>query len=362
YTLLGSTVYGNTASSLAVNSSVAVSFDIAGFMALLPTSFEQFYLFINAYNSAGGAAPVYFYDETPGNGIAELIECNENDNVTGRLSFTTFDRIMCEGATEILKLPDTYSYKWYTTSTGGSALTTESGHDNWLSYTKNSDERSLLFAEIYTKGNLAGSPISSFRDTLFIYRTPDSLIWTGAYNADWHFSDNWQKPSTVTDNYPQANIPRKCTNVLIPDGLARYPDLQAGSPTLAAYTSYSEYAFAVCGNITINHGGELKQPDSLYYVQAFVDVTFNTNRWYMWSPPLKNLYPGDIYVNDKNPYLDDVYVFTKLFARANPQNGFLRADWTGNFITPVVDLVAGDGMRIWIDDKGADATAHTPYT
>ncbi|GAB6013573.1 FG-GAP repeat domain-containing protein, partial [Viscerimonas tarda] len=42
YTLLGSTVYGNTASSLAVNSSVAVSFDIAGFMALLPTSFEQF--------------------------------------------------------------------------------------------------------------------------------------------------------------------------------------------------------------------------------------------------------------------------------------------------------------------------------
>jgi hypothetical protein len=348
YTLLGTVqTIGTSSSSLAVGASQDVSYNIASFMSQVPPGFDTFFLFINS-NTNGSSAPTYPFGE---------VECNYNDNLTGRLSFTSLEKIVCEGTTEILKLSNSFDYKWYTAATGGSPLTTEAGHSNWYSLTKNSDERTLLFVENYQLGNLAGSPISPFRDTLFIYRTPDSLIWTGAYNGDWHYHENWSKPGGGVDNYPDANVPRACTNVLIPDGLSAYPNLSA----VTGGTGYADYPTAWCNRITINHGGEVKQPDSLHYARAAVDVTFSSNRWYMWSPPLKDLYPGDIYVSDKNPYLDAVYVYTKLFSKANPQTGYLAADWTGNFITPVIPVTAGDGMRVWVDDHQA-ATVHDPYS
>ncbi len=348
YTKIGNQhIYGNASTTIGIGETVNISYSINSFSSItLPSTYDRWYLAINVIDNSP-SAPTYFYGQE---------ECKEGDNLTSSISFISKDRIICEGETEIVELPDNYSYRWYNSMSSTTPLPTVSGSDNKLSVTKNSSERELYFVATYKKNDLS-KPISQIRDTIFVYRTPDSLEWTGsANNADWHDWGNWKKPDGITDLYPKANIPRHCTNVLLPDAMANYPDLGT------TVTYYADYTTAACNNITFNHGGEVTYPDKLTYSKAFVNVTFNANRWYMFSPPLKDFYSGDMYVNDASPYLDDVISYTKLFSKANPQNGYFVSDWTGNFNTPDILVKAGDGFRVWVDDKGTDPNVHPEFT
>lgn len=347
YTKIGNAyVYGNASTIIGIGETVNISYTINNFSTItLPSTYDRWYLGVNVVDNSPNA-PTYFY------GAAE---CKEGDNLTSSISFISKDRIICEGDTEIVELPNNYSYRWYNSMISTTPLAT-AGSDNKLSVTKDATERELYFVATYKKNDFS-KPISQIRDTIFVYRTPDSLVWTGAANnSDWHDWNNWEKPGGISDPYPRANIARSCTNVLLADGIANYPDL--GN----TITTYDDYTSASCNNITINHGGEVTYPDKLTYSKAFVDVTLNANRWYMFSPPLKDFYAGDLFVKDANPFLDDVMVYTKLFSKANPQSGYLVGDWTGNFNTPDVLFKAGDGFRLWVDDKGDDSILHPPFT
>lgn len=334
--------------TLNIGETTTFIYEIDNYMASVePTlpPYEYWMIFLNSKNNAG-SSPVY--PATTEN------ECLYWNNYTSNVSFTYGDRVICGGTTEavLLKPSNVYDYEWYTQAVGGTPI--EYGDSHVM--TKNFDPVEYFYIDVYTK---SGTRVTTIRDTVRIYLAPDSLIWTGgAGSSNWHDYNNWFNPNaSVPDLYPQANIPRRCTDVLIPDYLSIYPDL---SPTLTG-TKYDDYANSECANITFSHGGEVMHTDSLHYDSAYVHLTLDANRWYTLSPPLKSMFPGDYYVNDPNPHLDDVFVYTSLYSQANPATGEYRQnDWTGSFHNPEVSMPTGFGMSVWVDNHLplASVTSH----
>ncbi|MCD7971674.1 MAG: hypothetical protein LUG18_03255, partial [Candidatus Azobacteroides sp.] len=348
YTHLNTTVLNDT---VLMGTTKEINYDITGYSTLpFPATYDHWLLFLNSGEDAP-SAPVYPYQD------AEP-ECSYWNNRSANLSFTYGERIMCEGESEEVTLsPDgVYSYKWYDAATGGNLL---SEGDSYT-VTKDAAIVQRYFVDTYSKST--GAKLNAIRDTVHIYLTPDSLIWNGLEDSDWHNFANWNNPSvTGSDPYPRRNIPRKCTNVLVPDGLVRYPDLRDAA---GIGTSYGEYAVAGCRYITFSHGGEVSRTDLLDYEGARVELTMNANRWYMLSAPLRSLYTGDFYEVDANPHLDNVEVYTRLYRTANPQTGETSTDewgWSGVFHNPHYQMGPGRGVSFWLDNRQAMdvVTSHT---
>ncbi|MCD7972480.1 MAG: FG-GAP-like repeat-containing protein [Candidatus Azobacteroides sp.] len=295
-------------------------------------------------------------------------ECLTSNNYAKGKMFSPDERIVCEGETEFIDLypKNVYLYEWYNTSyqpiNEGTWYPTSNGgykigtNGETLEITKNSDVVETFY--ILLK-DLDGNYLSTDFEKVCVYLTPDSLVWTGSESTDWNNYGNWLDPNEINPLepvHPTSKIPRKCTNVIIPDGLTVYPDLSVSS------TTYYDYPTAECNNITFEHGGEVLRTDSLHYNQAYIHQQLLSNRWYMLSAPLGNLYPGDYYIHNPNPHLDDVYVYAGFFGRSNPQSGnYVEGDWTGTFNTPGVHFTAGNGFAIWVDDKQPDASIHMPF-
>ncbi|MCD7973277.1 MAG: T9SS type A sorting domain-containing protein [Candidatus Azobacteroides sp.] len=348
YTHLNSTLVNET---VIKGTTLDISYEIAGYSSLpFPAAYDHWLLYLNS-ESDEPSFPLFPHTEG-------MEECAYWNNRSANLSFTYGERIMCQGDSEEVCLsPDgVYSYKWYDAATGGSLL----AEGDCYTVTKDATIVQRYFVDTYSK--TTGAKLNAIRDTVHIYLTPDSLIWTGVEDSDWHNFANWRNPSVSgTDPYAQRNIPRKCTNVLIPDGLVRYPDLgdAAGSGT-----SYGEYPVAQCGYITFSHGGEVGRTDLLDYEGARVELTMNANRWYMLSAPLRSLYTGDFYEVDANPHLDNVEVYTRLYRTANPQTGETSTDewgWSGVFHNPHYQMGPGRGVSFWLDNRQAMdvITSHT---
>jgi hypothetical protein len=195
-----------------------------------------------------------------------------------------------------------------------------------------------------------------------VFLVPDSLVWTGgAGNNDWNNPANWTRLYTPLHPHSEAapyRIPGACTQVKIPAGKTNYPVLgsQASAPTV-----YGEY---LCNRIWFDFGGETSRTDTLTYSEAFVDVTLNSNQWYLFSSPLKNFYPGDFYVNTPNPYNDGYFIEPMFLEVANPQTGLRTssAQWTGSFNNPDIPLTAGKGVAVWVDKRNTWYDNHDPVT
>lgn len=348
YTAIGPEYkYGNSGDVLNQYSNVSMSYKVPNFTTLMSSIVpNRWYLAINTKKN-GTNAPLPYYGQE---------ECKPGDNMTYRISFVQKEMVICEGESSIIELPDIYSYRWFKKKSDTTPLTTVAGADNKLSFTKNSDPVEYVFVETYRKGDYV-RPLTSIRDTVYIYKTPSELVWNGkGGTGDWHNFQNWRNPNDPANLYPHANIPRSCTNVTIPDGVSRYPAL------VEASTSYKDYANPECNIITINHGGEVSLPTRLHYNKAQVDIAMSVNRWYMFSPPLKDFYTGDIYIKDPNPFLDDAIMSVRKFGLKNPQNGYVSAGWTGKFRSPDVTFKAGEGLAIWLNDGNTNAANRTKYS
>ncbi len=253
---------------------------------------------------------------------------------------------------------NTYWYKWYDdpVSDDPSHLVAEG---DYYDVHKNSAALQPYYIEVWDL-TTKSKRIHCIRDTIRIYLAPDSLIWTGAAkDQNWNNHENWLNPDNLSGLYAQNNIPHKYTNVLIPAMVSNYPDLTP--TTLGGHTDYSNYKRSECSNITFEHGGEVMRTDSLHYNAAYVHLTLNSNRWYMLSAPLRSLFPGDYYVKDPSPCIDDVFVYTRLYDKQNPQTGkYVAGNWTGIFNNPDYALPAGFGFSAWVDDKQPDVNIHTP--
>lgn len=298
------------------------------------------------------------------NGAFFFGECIYSNNFSRGKMFTPSERVICEGLTETMNLipQGVYRYEWY--DKDYNLIPYNVPTNNYLlgsqgesfTVTKTNEVVEQFFVLLY---DLDNNLMSTNFDTVNIYLAPDTLVWTGEKSKDWHNYGNWIDPKEANPHlplYPYAKVPRKCTNVLIPDGVDVYPTLSPSE------TDYSYYIKSECANIHFEHGGEVVRTDSLDYDAAYVHQQLLSNRWYMVSPPLRDFYPGDYYVNDPNPHLDPVYVYTAFFSRTNPETGsYVEGKWTGAFHNPDILLSAGTGMAVWVDDKQPNSNIHTPF-
>ena len=199
-------------------------------------------------------------------------------------------------------------------------------------------------------------------DTVKVFLVPDSMVWTGNTTLpNWNLAGNWNyinNPDPSCTECIPYQIPRECTNVLIPENRIFYPDLKSSA---SDYVSIVPNAY--CNNIHFSHGGEVARTDSLHYTNAYVEMILKPNRWYMVSSPLQSMFPGDYYKTNPNPILDKMIAYTQLFVKTNPQTGMpdtsLTGSWTGTFNTPSVPMPAGFGFALWLDDDLGVASEHT---
>ena len=211
---------------------------------------------------------------------------------------------------------------------------------------------------------------------------PKAMKWNPQNGSrDWNDPENWTNWDSST--YPNNNgrstasfttdlgfVPWgcECTDVLIPGNLNDYPDLTAGSTSLTTNRNINNGCTdgePACHDIWFEYGGEVARTDLLDYRKANVELTLGANYWYMISPMLQNMYPGDYYRQYANPFKDNLVVYTRLFNQKNPQTQVvggqtisnIEAGWTGTFNTPDISMPAGFGFGTWLDDD-TPATQH----
>ena len=107
---------------------------------------------------------------------------------------------------------------------------------------------------------------------LYITVHPNRTKWTSstsANNVDWNRWDNWDR-----------GAPWTCTDVVIPAGADRYPDLKEGSLNGCRYIHFEPDA-------------EVVNTHRLTYQKAWVEIDLKPNRYYMVAVPLKETRSGD---------------------------------------------------------------------
>ncbi|MDR1121334.1 MAG: hypothetical protein LBM08_10495, partial [Dysgonamonadaceae bacterium] len=167
-------------------------------------------------------------------------------------------------------------------------------------------------------------------------RTPPvNLAWrTAATNEDWLNPANWTTNLGTAED-KKGYLPALITEVTLPSGANKYPVL---SDSVA------------CRIIRFEHGAELGRQDLLVYDSARVQLKIGANQWYMFSPPLHDMYSGDFYKTNPDPYYDEQTAYTMIFNAENPETKLtINGDWAGAFNTPNVLLRPGSGLAFWID-------------
>ena len=139
------------------------------------------------------------------------------------------------------------------------------------------------------------------------------MRWTGDISHDWRDPRNWVEQKTAggaVHEYPVDWIPSRCTDVVIPSGMERYPELQTGDTVQ-------------CADITLEDRAMLKNPHVLTYGRAtveFAPLAVERDRFLTLSAPLMHMYTGDYHFkNGGEPQWGDV--FMHFFRRANPDTG-----------------------------------------
>mgnify|MGYP001306670663 FL=1 len=129
---------------------------------------------------------------------------------------------------------------------------------------------------------------------------PKETTWKqNAASTDWNTWANWSNGS-----------PWDCTNVILPSGCTRYPELTNGADNYCQYIHFSPHA-------------ELVSTHFLHYQKAWVELSITPGRYYMLSAPLKEMVTGDIFIpQDLNGNQGTFSKFTSLEATNSPENRF----------------------------------------
>ena len=343
YTSVGTAHVDANSSGLAARGERVMSFTIPKSSLPADGSYEGWAITVNLDTDPGDDNFVYSYGKECRSGL--------NNRALG-FNVLSGSAIACKGALNVpvhVSPSGQYNVSWYTLGGANVANAT----NTYILPKKDNSEVTKLLVQAYNKST--GTLVSNVRDTVYVYSAPDSLVWTNsAGDRDWHNPENWRKGGVSNDATPFANIPVGCTVVTLLGGMSEYPnltDITSSTPALGG-TDYSDYSYASCSKIYFNFGSELTRPDLLVYDSARVESKLESHRWYMYAPPLKNMYSGDFYMKSAIPKNDDLKSYTKSWGGLHPFWGsHFESSWTTIYSLPDVEYPVGHGLGVWISDN-----------
>lgn len=181
---------------------------------------------------------------------------------------------------------------------------------------------------------------------------PLKTTWKrNAADTDWNNWSNW------TDGSPWG-----CTNVVIPTGATRYPDLKA-------WGSVDDfYGGNYCANIHFEPGAAVLNTQYLEYDCAYVEMEVQSGMYHMISTPLHGMVTGDMFVSPEmpayfTPLNGDTYrevrhnpiVRQKMYSRAvttatSGTNGIVvaTADWSRTFNAVAQPYEQAQGIKMMV--------------
>lgn len=181
---------------------------------------------------------------------------------------------------------------------------------------------------------------------------PLKTTWKrNAADTDWNNWSNW------TDGSPWG-----CTNVVIPTGATRYPDLKA-------WGSVDDfYGGNYCANIHFEPGAAVLNTQYLEYDCAYVEMEVQSGMYHMISTPLHGMVTGDMFVSPEmpayfTPLNEDTYrevrhnpiVRQKMYSRAvttatSGTNGTVvaTADWSRTFNAVAQPYEQAQGIKMMV--------------
>ena len=181
---------------------------------------------------------------------------------------------------------------------------------------------------------------------------PLKTTWKrSAADTDWNNWSNW------TDGSPWG-----CTNVVIPTGATRYPNLKA-------WRSVDKfYGGNYCANIHFEPGAAVLNTQYLEYDCAYVEMEVQSGMYHMISTPLHGMVTGDMFVSPEmpayfTPLNGDTYrevrhnpiVRQKMYSRAvktatSSTNGIVTAtaDWSRTFNAVAQPYEQAQGIKMMV--------------
>lgn len=175
-------------------------------------------------------------------------------------------------------------------------------------------------------------------------------------DTDWNNWNNW------TDGSPWG-----CTNVVIPTGATKYPDLISGDENY-------------CDNIHFEPGAAVLNTQYLDYNYAYVEMEITAGEYHMISTPLCGMVTGDMFVSSEmpayfTPLNGDTYrevrhnplVRQKMYSRTvetatsgtNDPNSPIAAtaDWSRTFNAVAQPYEQAQGIMLMVGSEG-DGTSY----
>lgn len=183
---------------------------------------------------------------------------------------------------------------------------------------------------------------------------PLKTTWKrNASDTDWNNWNNW------TDGSPWG-----CTNVVIPAGATRYPNLNAWGSVDKFYGGN------YCANIHFEPGAAVLNTQYLEYDCAYVEMEVQSGMYHMISTPLHGMVTGDMFVSPEmpayfTPLKEDTYrevrhnpiVRQKMYSRAvttatsgTDSNGTVvaTADWSRTFNAVAQPYEQAQGIKMMV--------------
>ena len=224
------------------------------------------------------------------------------------------------------------------------------------------DDKGYFFELSLPVGDYSISGLSTYNG-LRAQVHPLKTTWKrNASDTDWNNWSNW------TDGSPWG-----CTNVVIPAGATRYPNLNAWGSVDKFYGGN------YCANIHFEPGAAVLNTQYLEYDCAYVEMEVQSGMYHMISTPLHGMVTGDMFVSPEmpayfTPLKEDTYremrhnpiVRQKMYSRAvttatsgTDSNGTVvaTADWSRTFNAVAQLYEQAQGIKMMVGNEG-DGTSY----
>lgn len=224
------------------------------------------------------------------------------------------------------------------------------------------DDKGYFFELSLPVGDYSISGLSTYNG-LRAQVHPLKTTWKrNASDTDWNNWSNW------TDGSPWG-----CTNVVIPAGATRYPNLKAWGSVDKFYGGN------YCANIHFEPGAAVLNTQYLEYDCAYVEMEVQSGMYHMISTPLHGMVTGDMFVSPEmpayfTPLKEDTYrevrhnpiVRQKMYSRAvttatsgTDLNGTVAstADWSRTFNAVAQLYEQAQGIKMMVGNEG-DGTSY----